>query len=90
MSPVINRSVSITRSPYGEKIMTMSEIREALLEGQEVFALTKKEYHNVYQWARNERLDKGKDAGIKSCGGGEYLIWHEDFHGKVLPEGQTA
>ncbi len=69
---------------------TMSEIRDALLEGQEVFALTKKEHHNVYQWARNERIDKGKDAGIKSCGGGEHLIWHEDFHAKVLPEGQAA
>ncbi len=34
---------------------------------------------NVYQWTRNERI-KGKTAGIKSCSGGEYLIWHEDFN----------
>jgi len=29
-------------------------------------------------WARNERK-KGKDAGIKGCRNGEYLVWHEDL-----------
>ena len=59
--------------------MTMiGEIREALVKGQELFALTRGEYMNVYMWARNERK-RGKDTGIKGCRNGEYLIWHEDF-----------
>ena len=57
----------------------IGEIRDALVEGQEIFALTRKEYQNVYQWARREKA-KGKNAGIIGCYGGEYLIWHEDFH----------
>ena len=58
----------------------IGEIRDALVKGQEIFALTKKEWRNVYSWAWNERISKGQEAGIMSCGGGEYLIWHEDFH----------
>jgi len=57
----------------------IQEIREALLRGQELFALTDKEYKNVYSWTWLARIEKGKEAGIKSCGGGEYLVWHEDF-----------
>ncbi|KKN04811.1 hypothetical protein LCGC14_1093800 [marine sediment metagenome] len=57
----------------------IQEIRDALVKGQELFALTKKEWRNVYSWAWNERISKGKEAGILSCSGGEYLVWHEDF-----------
>ncbi len=57
----------------------IGEIRDALVGGQEIFALTRREYQNVYQWARREKA-KGKNAGIIGCYGGEYLVWHEDFH----------
>ncbi len=57
----------------------IGEIRDALVKGQEIFALTRKEYANVYQWARREKK-KGKEVGILSCYGGEYLVWHEDFN----------
>ncbi len=57
----------------------IQEIRDAMVKGQEIFALTRKEWANVYQWAQREKA-KGKEAGILSCSGGEYLIWHEDFH----------
>ena len=56
----------------------IGEIRDALLKGQELFALDKKEKDNVYQWIRREKK-KGKDAGIIGCYSGEYIVWHEDF-----------
>ena len=56
----------------------IQEIRDSLKQGQELFALERSEYLNVYMWARNERK-KGKDAGIKGCRNGEYLVWHEDL-----------
>jgi len=56
----------------------IGEIREALSGGRELFALSKKEYWNVYQWTRREKK-KGKDSGILGCRNGEYIVWHEDF-----------
>jgi len=56
----------------------IQEIRDAIKQGQDLFALDRGEYLNVYMWARNERK-KGKDAGIKGCRNGEYLVWHEDY-----------
>jgi len=56
----------------------IGEIRDALLNGKELFALDRKERNNVYQWTRREKK-KGKDAGIIGCSGGEYIVWHEDF-----------
>ncbi len=64
----------------------IGEIRDAMVKGQEIFALTRKEWANVYQWAQREKA-KGKEAGILSCSGGEYLIWHEDFHPEVNESG---
>ncbi len=56
----------------------IGEIRDAMVKGQEIFALDKKERDNVYQWIRREKK-KGKDAGILGCYSGEYIVWHEDF-----------
>lgn len=61
----------------------IGEIREAMVGGQEVFALDRKEYSNVYQWVRKEKK-KGKDAGIIGCYNGEFLVWHEDFQSSTL------
>ena len=59
--------------------MTLTkEIRGLLKNGQELFALTRNEYLNLYQWIRRDKL-RGKDAGIIGCRNGEYLIWHEDY-----------
>jgi len=56
----------------------IQEIRDQLKQGQDLFALDRNEYSNVYMWAHNERK-KGKDAGIIGCRNGEYIIWHEDY-----------
>ena len=56
----------------------IGEIRDAMVKGQEIFALDKKERDNVYQWIRREKK-KGKDAGILGCYSGEDIVWHEDF-----------
>jgi len=56
----------------------IEEIRGLLKQGQELFALDRKEYLNVYMWARNERK-KGKYARITGCRNGEYIIEHQDY-----------
>ena len=56
----------------------IGEIRGLLKQGQELFALDRKEYLNVYMWARNERK-KGKYARIIGCRNGEYIIEHQDY-----------
>ena len=56
----------------------IEEIRGLLKQGQELFALDRKEYLNVYMWARNER-NKGKYARITGCRNGEYIIEHQDY-----------
>ena len=56
----------------------IQEIRDALKQGQDLFALDRKEYLNVYMWTRNERK-KGKHTGIMELFSGEYFVWHEDY-----------
>jgi len=56
----------------------IGEIRGLLKQGQELFALDRNEYLNVYMWARNERK-KGKYARITGCRNGEYIIEHQDY-----------
>jgi len=56
----------------------IQEIRDRMKQGQELFALERNEYLNVYMWARNERK-KGKYARIVGCRNGEYIIEHQDY-----------
>jgi len=64
----------------------IGEIKEALEKGQELFALDRNEYMNIYQWTRREKK-KGKDAGILGCRTGEYILWHQDYQKRDRREG---